>query len=81
MATDSEAAQSGIIVTRLTPGEVEEFADDLHGELRDWTASSTQARSEHHFEELAMMVNNATLNTHLALRVATFDETAPKPDA
>jgi ribosomal protein S18 acetylase RimI-like enzyme len=73
MATDSKAAQSGIVVTRLTPGEVEELADDLHGELRDWTASSTQARSDHHFEELAMMVDNATFNTRLEVRVATFE--------
>jgi GNAT superfamily N-acetyltransferase len=53
--------------------DVEQLADDLHVELRAWTATSTQALSDFHLEDLAVMVDNATFNDRIEVRIATFD--------
>ncbi len=62
-----------ITVSRLPMADVEQLADDLHAELRAWTASSTQALSDFHLEDLAMMVDNATFNDRIEVRIATLD--------
>ncbi len=64
---------SAITVTRLRAADVEAIADDLHVELHAWTASSTQALSDYHPEDIARMVENATFNDHIEFRVATLD--------
>jgi len=65
--------EQGIAVSRLSMADVEQLADDLHVELRAWTASSTQALSDFHHEDLAMMVDNATFNDRIEFRIATLD--------
>jgi ribosomal protein S18 acetylase RimI-like enzyme len=71
MAIDS--ARADVTVSRLAMSDVEGLADELHSELRAWTASSTQALSDYHFEDLAMMVDNATFNDRIEFRIATLD--------
>jgi len=62
-----------ITVTRLSAADVEALADDLHSELREWTATSTQALSDYHLEDLARMVDNAIFNDRIEFRIATLD--------
>ena len=62
-----------VAVTRLSVAEVEELAGDLHRELRTWTATSTQAESDYHEEDLARMVDSATFDDRIEFRVATLD--------
>jgi hypothetical protein len=63
----------GITVSRLSIAEVDELADDLDVELRAWTATSTQTLRDSHLEDLAMMVDNATFNDRIEVRMATLD--------
>ena len=53
-----EGTDQEITVSRLPMADVAQLADDLHVELRAWTATSTQALSDFHLEDLAMMVDN-----------------------
>ncbi len=69
----SGGAEQRIAVSRLSMADVEQLADDLHVELRNWTATSTQALSDYHLEDLAMMVDNATFNDRIEVRIATLD--------
>ena len=60
-------------VARLTMGEVEALAADLRADLGAWTASTPQARSSRHLDDIESMLNNATWNHHIELRVAALD--------
>ncbi len=73
MNADSDLPCASITVSRLPMADVEQLADDLHVELRAWTATSTQALSDFHLEDLAMMVDNATFNDRIEVRIATLD--------
>ncbi len=73
MDADSDLPRAHITVSRLPMADVEQLAADLHVELRAWTATSTQALSESHLEDLAMMVDNATFNVRIEVRIATLD--------
>jgi hypothetical protein len=52
---------------------VEQLADDLHVELSPWTATSTQALSDFHLANLAMMVDNAPLNNRIEFPIAALE--------
>ena len=73
MNADSDLPRARITVSRLPMADVAQLADDLHVELRAWTATSTQALSDFHLEDLAMMVDNATFNDRIEVRIATLD--------
>jgi len=62
-----------LTVTRLTTGEVEALAADLRADLGAWTASTPQARSARHLDDIESMLDNATWNHHIELHVATLD--------
>jgi GNAT superfamily N-acetyltransferase len=73
MNAASDLPRARIAVSRLSMADVEQLADDLHVELRAWTATSTQALSDYHLEDLAMMIDNATFNDRIEVRIATLD--------